>query len=309
MLMMPRSMAWADGILYQAAWSAILAAPAEGGVLQTLVADVHPEGIWVEGDQVLYSVLNQLVQVPRNGGSPTVILDGGSTPDPSAASGQTLLVADQRILDAGYFYWTSIPHNAAGTFVSRIPRMGGTVEVIAELPILGVGGMALVSDGVLAAGFDGNGNSAVVAPFGGGPLRLLASSMRYGSLLSVENAGTIWSIRNIDGTYVLMLSPSDGSPTSPLSPALPNNISWDWVYPDGNGGHFLSAWEAFEDGGFHRSVFLLSADGSTTRLACDPSQNISGFRGTALSPDALYVAVGGGAGWSIVKVPRTVQHP
>jgi hypothetical protein len=167
--MMPRSMTWAQGVLYQAAWSAILAVPADGSAQVTLVGDVYPTGIWVEGDNVLYSVGSQLLQVPRTGGSPTVIVDGGPVPDLSAPSGQTQLAGEPTILDDAYSYWPSLPYDVRGTLVSRIPRVGGTAEVIAELPLVDVGGMTVVSDGVLAAGFDGNGDSAMIAPFGGGP--------------------------------------------------------------------------------------------------------------------------------------------
>jgi hypothetical protein len=312
-LTMPESMVWADSILYQAAFSSILAAAAEAGVQETLVADVYPKGIWVEGDEVLYSTDNQLVQVPRNGGTPTVILDGGSTPDPSAPSGQALMVAGQRILDAEYFYWTSKPLDGQGTYISRMPRVGGTAELFAELPILDVGGIAVVSDGVVAAGFNGKGYSAAVAPFGGGPLRMLAPTLHDVLLLSVESAGVLWSTPstpNADGMYALMLSPADGSSVSPMRQILSSEISWDWAYPDGVGGHFLSAQERFDDGDLHRSVFLVSTNGNVTRLACDPSSAFSDIRGAALSPDALYVTVNHfGSAWSTVKVLRPAQHP
>jgi hypothetical protein len=297
-------MIWAQGVLYQAAWSAILAVPADGSAQETLVGDVYPTGIWVEGENVLYSVGSQLRQVPRTGGSPTVIVTGGPVPDLSAPSGQTQLAGEPTILDDAYFYWPSLPYDARGTLISRIPRVGGTAEVIAELPLIDVGGMAVVSDGVLAAGFDGNGYSAMIAPFGGGSLRTLALGFPFGSLLSVEHAGTIWSIPDPVGAYTLMLVPSDGSPTMPLSGTLSNNILWEWASPDGNGGHFLSAWERFDDGGFHRSIFFLRASGSTTRLACEPVQTDSDIRATALSPDALYLTINRfGTGWSIVRVP------
>jgi hypothetical protein len=305
-LMMPRYMAWEDGVLYQAAWSAILAMTADGSVQQTLVADVHPTGIWVEGDNVLYSVGSQLRQVPRAGGSSTVIVDGGPVPDPSAPSGKTQIVGEPTILDAAYFYWPSVPYDTLGTLVSRIPRSGGSAELIAKAPILSGGLMALVSDGVLAAGFDGEGYSAIIAPFGGGPFRLLDADFRsYVSLLSVESAGAIWLAPTPAGGYVPMLSPSDGSPAMPLSGTLSADILWDWVYPDGKGGHFLSALERFDDGNLYRSVFFLAASGNTTRLACEPLPVFSDIRGTALAPDALYLTVNrwGGDPWSIVRVP------
>lgn len=303
-LMMPRSMTWAQGVLYEAAWSAVLAVPADGSVQQTLVADVYPTGIWAEGNNVLYSAGNQLLQVARTGGNATVIVDGGPVPDPSAPSGETQAAGEPTMLDAAYFYWSSLTYDGRGTLVSRIPRVGGTAEVIAELPLVLVGGLAVVPDGVLAAGLHGNTYSAMIAPFDGGSLRVLASGFAYGSLLSVEPAGTIWRIPDSFLTYALMLSPSDGSPTRPLATTLPDHMTWEWASPDGNGGHFLSARERFDDGTSHRSIFFLSASGSTTRLACEPVEASGDIRGTALSPDALYLTINRlGSGWSIVRVP------
>jgi hypothetical protein len=78
----------------------------------------------------------------------------------------------------------------------------------------------------------------------------------------------------------------------------------DWGSPDGQGGRLLSGIEIFDDLLIHRELFLVGADGSATRLACNPSNDVTYLGAGAVSPDALYLTVNDSNGWVIVKVPR-----
>jgi hypothetical protein len=303
---MPLKMVWADGVLYQASWSSLLSSPAEGGVQQALVSDADASGLWIEGDHVLYSHVNQLFSIPRVGGDSTLMLDGGTTPDPRSTSGHMLLVGGDTLLDENHFYWTAVPIDNRSTFVQRMPRSGGAVETVAELPLVMVEGLALVADGMLAAGFDGSGRSVVVAPLGGGPVRTAVWSTSHGPFVSVDSSGAVWRETAPDNTF--LIAPPDGAPVTPLVRGLSGVAFWDWVSPDEGGVRYLGAIETFDDGQLRRSVFSLGKDGSLARLACDPVPGISHIVAMALSPDDLYLTIGvGGGDWFIAKVPRQTR--
>ena len=104
-----------------------------------------------------------------------------------------------------------------------------------------------------------------------------------------------------------MVSPADGSPTVLPSNDLPNLFQPSRGISDGQGGYFLTGYESFDDGQFHFSVFLVDSAGSATRLACDPGTDYSYSRMSAVAPSALYLAVKHTPGWTIVKIPSTLQ--
>ena len=129
-------------------------------------------------------------------------------------------------------------------------------------------------------------------------------------LASVDASGAIWtaltgSRAGVQQTYEVRISPADGSPARPLSPGLPLDLSADRAVPDGAGGHLLSGLEVFSDSTTHRTVFAVAADGTSTRLGCDPSPDLPYIQSAAVAPDAVYLAVNySNSGWTVVKVPR-----
>jgi len=308
----PRAMVWANGVLYQS-WTdvptigeAIVSTPADGGSVTTLVPNDWANGIWVEGDNVLYAHDDRLMQVPITGGSPTAILDGGQ----AGAASTPPTYFGTSLLDPSWFYWATSNETGVSQ-VWRMPRSGGAPEALAPLPLQNVSNLVALSDGVLVEGTQplgaGGTWNALVAPFGGGNPQPL-DPIGY-QFVSVDSGGAIWTAFTgapdaLDETFQVRISPADGSPATPLSPELPIGFLADWGSPDGQGGRLLSGNEIFDDLLIHREVFLVGADGSATRLACNPSNDVTYLGAGAVSPDALYMTVNDPNGWVIVKVPR-----
>jgi hypothetical protein len=322
-LLDPWAMVWADGVLYQSrdiaqAVHAIVASPADGGDTTTLVLNDFATGMWIEGDNLLYSHDDRLMQIPRTGGDVTTILDGGpgSPSDPNLAPGLAGAFSTP-LLDSSHFYWTTWNLSGDGfSHVWRLPRAGGPVEGFTPIPTQMAVGFAVLPDGVLVVGEHPASTlplwDTFVAPSGGGNLRQLAPIL--GEFISVDSASALWraSSNTSDSsklTYAVMVSPADGSPAIPLSHDLPNLFQADRGISDGQGGYYLTGYESFDDGRFHFSVFLVDSAGSATRLACDPGTDFAYSRRSAVSPSALYLAVNHTPGWTIVKIPRTLQKP
>jgi hypothetical protein len=297
-------MVWANGVLYlsranPSTGQGIAAIPTDGGDVTTLVPTDSANGIWVEGDNVLYAHDDRLMQVPITGGSPTVILDGGQ-------AGPT----DALLLDPSWFYWTT-SNETRFSQVWRMPRSGGALEALGSFPLQYVSSLVALSDGVLLEGWNAPGGSgtwnALVAPGGGDPRPL--DPIEY-EPVSVDSGGVIWTAPTgardgLDETFQVRISPANGSPATPLSAELPIGFSADWGSPDGEGGRILSGNEIFDDLLIHREVFLVAADGSATRLACNPSNDATYLGTGAVSPDAVYLNLYDlKNGWVIVKVPR-----
>src|SRR4029078_9648232 len=64
----PLAMTWADGLLYQAMETpgngSIIVAPADGGDPTVLVENDWARSLWIEGDNLLYTADDRLMQVP-----------------------------------------------------------------------------------------------------------------------------------------------------------------------------------------------------------------------------------------------------
>jgi len=217
------------------------------------------------------------------------------------------------MVDDSYFYWITQSSLSEGILhVWRMPLGTGAVEGFAEIPLSDVRGMATVADGVLVAGRTGltQGGppfvNAFVAPIGGSSPRQLDIDPAADLIVSVDTGGAIWSAS--DGkTRDLGISPPDGSPWTPLSRQLPDPPPMEWGHPGERGERFLGASEPFDDDRKHLSVHWVSSDGSSMRLACDPSAN-GAFRVVTLAPDALYATVAYASEWTVVKILRPASR-
>jgi hypothetical protein len=317
---LPRAMAWQDGTVYLASPSGVAAVATATGETTDLGYAGAATGVWVEGDNVLYSYDDQLYSVPRAGGESTLLLDGGQHNDPSSGSSGQDHVGDQQYLDATAFYWTTraYPYATDGMHVWRMPRAGVGREGFALFPIQTLDALAIRTDGVLAAGqattMGGPFYRAFLAPFGHGAARELPLDPLPDKILSATNGGLLWSRYTGDReggreTHEIWMSAMDGSPAWPLSRALPVELQASWAMPDELGGHVLGGVERFDDGEMHASVFQVKSDGSATRLACDSSSNWPVYTATALAPDAIYLSVRyDQPGWKVIRLPRLGQQ-
>jgi hypothetical protein len=320
----PQAMAWAEGLLYQAYQSlpathtsGIAVAPADGGDPTVIVDDDWATSLWIEGDNLLYTHDDRLMQVPRAGGAKAMVLAGGVvTLAPNVPESMVTYPA-LAALDSAYFYFTTWGY-ADGRLVRgwRIPRAGGDVEALGLVPVTLTTGVAIASDGLLIGGDAPEGSPALWAAgvATGGSVRMLDPITYW--LAGVDAGGAVWNaIRHVnselDERFEVMVSPVDGSPARPLSAGLPVEFIADKLISDGQGGRFISGLEKFEDLTTHRSVFFVDGNGVTVRLGCDPSSDIPGIESAALGADALYLAVNyfDGLGWTIVKVPRDPAAP
>lgn len=313
---MPHAMVWQDGIVYQATLNGVAAMPQEGGEAVDLADGGRPTGMWVEGDNVVYSFDDRLFTVPRGGGDATSLLDGGQQNDPSTGSDEYDSIGERQHLDGTAFYWTTTAHPYAtdGTHAWRMLRTGGAVEGFALFPIQTVEALAIRADGVLAVGqsttLDGPFYRAFLAPFGRRAAREIALDPPADQIISAGNGALLWNVHlgNRQGgsaTRGIWISPADGSPGRRLSPSLPVEFWATWSIPDERGGHVLGGTEIFDDGVSHASVFQVEGDGRATRLACDPSANWPLYAASALAPDAIYLSVRyEQPAWMLVRLPR-----
>jgi hypothetical protein len=308
-LSMPTAMVWADGTLYQASLRGVAAERTDGSTGAIWLSELPATGIWIEGDQVLFSHHDRLMQVPRAGGAVTTLLDGGQRNDPSTAVDQPDLFGSGEALDSTAFYWTTIAYPQQDSLRAwRMLRVAGTLESFAPFPLALVKGLALVPDGVLVAGQYAGTEApyyrAFVAPFANGAARELPADDQHWptSIVSVESGGFLWNSWIREDVHEVWLSPADGARPRLLSPGLPGRMVGTSALAEGQGGRFLAGVETFDDGLMHGSAFFVAADGGVTRLGCGQPMNVPGA--AAIAPDAVYWAVSDGDTWMLVKVAR-----
>jgi hypothetical protein len=311
---LPHALAWRDGTLFLASDDGVQALPVDGGETAKLTTWLPAAGVWAEEDGIIYSSENRLYRVPPAGEDPALLLDGGSRTTPGMPATGSYAFGAAQILDSTDFYWTitAFPYDADGSQVWRMPRAEGPAEGFAHLPLAKIEALAVVPSGVLVAGPSTTLGSgllrAFVAPSRHGAARELWLSPNPDKILAAEETALLYSVfAGSDGrherheTWIAQL---DG-PSGPLSVELPLEFASAWALADGQGGHYLGGTEVFDDEEGHDSIFRVDPDGHATRLACDGSGYSPGYLATALSPDALFVAVWDDQqGWAVVRIAR-----
>jgi hypothetical protein len=279
------------------------------GVARTLVVD-SANHLWPEDGSVFYTRSgrqNQLFRVPLTGGTPELVLDGGS-----AAGGISAAA-----LDAEYFYWTT--RYEPGHFdlsIWRMARAGGTPGRVADLPAFpGKARLALASDAIIVAGI--NGDTRLV-PLDGSEVRSLSDVPDSTAIpLGVDATGSYW-VR-------LRREPNPGEPSArvpseiihvPADGGAASPFFWSGQPPlfqpaalsaDPDGGWLVTGFEDFDDGQLHHVVWFVDADGTGRRAACDPSTELTGgsarpaFSADAAHLIAIYAEL---RTWAVVRIPR-----
>jgi hypothetical protein len=299
------SLAYRDGVLYfMTGLPAQLVALPTNGRDQTVLAPVYGSDPWIEGDQVLYWVGNQIFGVPVTGGTAQLLFDGGVGRRGSGAA------AFRHASTPTDFFWTENPTLEGATNVWRATRPDGAPAKIGTanaiqppstaLPFATT--MAVSDDSALLASLFG---IAFALPFDESAPRPLARPAGVKdsdiNFVSVDADGVTWSIPGR-----LVLAPTDGSAVRDLWPALPAQVQPLRSWPDGNGGRIVAALQPFGDGRFHMTVWTLSANGTGQRLACAPASASLFPRIDArpvIGPDAVYLIAVDDT-WQVVRVPR-----
>jgi hypothetical protein len=309
---MPSSMVWSEGQLYQATERAVVAMPAEGGPVTTLVPDAFANTIWSEGDDLTYSTLTQLLRVPRAGGVAVPLLDIPRLDDQYRASGRGLGYANA--LDQDAYYWINDSIHGEGVYLWRASRATGSVEQVATIPlrILEMD-MALTPMGILVTGAAAIKEEyrldAYLVPLNGDSPRPFKTEEPIHSVVSMDSTGMVWNSPAADEGNWRWFSPLDGSPRKVLSHELPDFFIPTWSAPDGQGGRYLAGDELFDNNTTHGSTFHVDANGSAKRLACNPLNDWFFIVSWAMAPDAIYFTTGdwlngASSGWRIFRIPR-----
>jgi hypothetical protein len=309
---MPRSMVWSEGQLYQATDRAVVAMPAEGGPVTTLVPDAFANTIWSEGDDLTYSTLTQLLRVPRAGGVAVPLLDIPRLDDQYRASGGGLRYASA--LDQDAYYWINVSTHGESVYLWRASRATGSVEQVATIPLrILETDMALTPTGILVAGTAAIKEEyrldAYLVPLNGDSPRPFKTEEPIHSVVSMDSTGMVWNSPAADEGNWRWFSPLDGSPRKVLSHELPDFFIPTWSAPDGQGGRYLAGDELFDNNTTHGSAFHVDENGSAKRLACNPLNDWFFVESWAMAPDAIYFTTGdwlngASSGWRIFRIPR-----
>ncbi|MDB4983494.1 MAG: hypothetical protein JWM82_4246 [Myxococcales bacterium] len=309
------SLAYRDGVLYfMTGFPETLFALSTDGRTQNVLAPVFGWDPWIEGDQILYWVGNQVFGVPLTGGAAELRFDGGV--DRRGSSTAALRHASTPT----DFFWTENPILNGPTNVWRAPRVGGAPAKLGTAtatepprdPLPFQSTMAVSNDSVVLASLFG---IAVAVPLDGSAPRPLARPAGVGdsdfAFISDDADGVTWSIPRsttnpLGPERKLVLAPADGSAVRDLWPALPAEVQPLRSWPDGNGGRILATVAPFADARFHAEIWTLSADGIGKRLACAPTSAGLSVRidvRPAVTKDAVYLIAVDDT-WQVVRVPR-----
>jgi hypothetical protein len=170
-------------------------------------------------------------------------------------------------------------------------------ENFGGVPLGGVTGMAETPHGLVVAGVSSHVDlfwDAWLVPSDGRSPRRLAPI--GDNLIAVDAGGALWTtiVSEDDSGDIesqVRLSPADGSPSVPLSPALPGTFSAERALPDGDGRRLLIGCEGLDDGTTHAAVFAVAADGAVARVAWDPAPEAPIVVNAAVASGALYLAL------------------
>jgi hypothetical protein len=307
----PRQLLYHDGELIYSATrstpdspeqSGIEAQPVAGGPPR-IITDADAWTLWIEGGQVVFATGDQLQQVPVGGGTPTTIY-GGRDP------GQTHDVFAHALTPTTFVWSELVGITTEQAEIWSVPRAGGDARMVAtfETPAF-FERMEVAGDSVVMADMGAHGR---VVPLDGSETRPLASPGAW--LAGVEPDGVYGfdvAGQPPNEDVHMRFAPMDGSAARPFWTDIPPNVGPDHIWADGDGGWLVSAIEKFDDGIFHRSVFLIDAQGHARRAACnsDPASVSYATARPAFAPDAAYViyeelADVEHATWRIVKVSR-----
>jgi len=127
---------------------------------------------------------------------------------------------------------------------------------------------------------------------GSAPRKLARVGNAPYTLLGIDEQG-ICSFDYVSETQSVMhLAPADGGSVQPFWPGIPRQYLPTKLRSDGNGGHLVAGDELFDDGVFHKSLFVVDSQGNRTRVACDANREAavdSLEARPAFADDAIYV--------------------
>jgi hypothetical protein len=290
---------FADGVLYYSAQtdSDIRALSLTAGQETVIAPSNWAEGLWLEGDHLLFSEQSRFFSLPLAGGPAQLLFDGiGPNPslEPPLSVAQAVSATDLVWLEQG----------GNGTLVKRVARAGGEPVTIGDLDQSLYQGMALSATAAIVATDLGY---ASMVPLDGSGARPLATG---GHLFTAVTAdGAYWMSETGTQTAKMIFAPADGGPARPFWPDLPYGVGPWRMWPDGAGGWIVNATQLFSDQRYHGSIWLLDTQGDARLAACDP---VGGDNSAivdsqpAVSDAAIYVAALAGSSLmnTIVRIPR-----
>jgi hypothetical protein len=292
---------WHQGRIYFASAAGISTIPDSGGSLTSLTEE-SAWSLWIEGDRALFTSAvrgsGKLLSVPLAGGPTSVVVDaqaGLGTSDHSF----------NQALDDSSFYWDLQRGNQTDLF--RVSRSGGAAQKLATAPVSILDRLIPTPAGLLATTA---GNDAYLVPTDGGQARLLP---REGALLGASAESVLWRrSRPAVAGYDILRTRIGAEALEPFWPARPDAFFPANAWPDGNGGWIVEGLEKFSDGERHTSIWLVDADQTGVRAACDPAAGeATGYVDDhpGIAPDTVYLVSTNLRAmprpvWSIVKVRR-----
>jgi hypothetical protein len=281
----------------------LLSFPVGGGeVTHVQSADTSP--YWIEGDRLLYVNLRTLYSQPLTGGEPQALFTVGRAED------EARWFRGPWTLDPDFLYW--LTDDFVQVKIWHRARAGGEDRELATLPDFSqledgiISDIEVVGDQLYLLGANG----LWTLPKNGGPVQKVEAVAPNDEWLGIASDGTtLWQrtvSRTLQDVYdVYSLSAQDGRTTSVWS-GTSAEIFPTQAWDDGAGGWYVAGLERGTDGGTHLTVSSLDADGTLTRLACDPVVGSRTSHGAA-TRDGLHLLVtfdNNSTYWEIASVSR-----
>jgi hypothetical protein len=275
-----------------------------------MVTSAPGQGLWVEGDRVLFALFDELRSVPVTGGEPEIVVTGRST---DAERRSALFLGQQ--LDSTHLYWLRRELSpVSGWDLWRMPRAGGAPEKLA--PSLAIDNtpriIRMLPGAILFTGVLG---PALVVSKATGAVRTIKEE--GGPVHGFSDDGVL--TQRATGAHrggrmvtEFVLSPLDGSPPHRFWPRKPPTLEPGRGWPDGSGGWLFATTEEATDGQSHATIWRVDTAGVGKRLACDQgalsATDLNELRAVFPALDGIYAVMGAPLrGWSVVRIPHPYQ--
>jgi hypothetical protein len=258
-----------------------------------------PARFWIEGDHITYVADDQLRTMPLEGVPP----EPAAAPDPRDPARQSWA------LDRDALYWQQNPAPPQGAWsIWRSLRDGTSAMALGTLPYADVDMQLFPLATQLFVFSPMSGRSWVLAKAGGDARETTLSDSMFLGLS--DDGEALWShpdSRPVVSTaqhHTVLRQRLDGSAPEAFWSDKPVNALARRAFSDHAGGWYVSTWERDSRDDVHLTLWKVTAQGTGTRLACDPLP-FTVAESAVVAPDGVYLVVRSAThDWQLAAVAR-----